>query len=196
MLIKNCMHEMLQRTCMHHFCSISSTPWAVHNSQYCQAKCNSLCTLNSCTETWLSIYAYKKSNNQRHVLSVCRQLYHCCHAHSSSCHWFLSITCAVFTHNCNLIKELMFIVFAGNWITAAAHIVTAVIGSGVLSLAWAISTMGWVAGPIILFLFAAVTWYMSLLLADAYRNPRDTGKRNYTYPGAVSAILGKCCSRS
>ena len=81
---------------------------------------------------------------------------------------------------------------AGNWITAAAHIVTAVIGSGVLSLAWSISTMGWVAGPIILFLFAAVTWYMSLLLADAYRNPRDTGKRNYTYPGAVSAILGAC----
>ena len=86
--------------------------------------------------------------------------------------------------------------FAGNWITAAAHIVTAVIGSGVLSLAWAISTMGWVAGPIILFLFAAVTWYMSLLLADAYRNPRDTGKRNYTYPGAVSAILGKRCCLS
>lgn len=78
----------------------------------------------------------------------------------------------------------------GNWFTAGAHIITAVIGSGVLSLAWAISTMGWAAGPIILFLFAFVTWYMSLLLADAYRNPRDTGKRNYTYPGAVSAILG------
>jgi len=82
-------------------------------------------------------------------------------------------------------------VIAGNWITASAHIVTAVIGSGVLSLAWAIAQMGWVAGPVVLFLFAVVTWYMSLLLADAYRNPRDTGKRNYTYPGAVSAILGK-----
>ena len=78
----------------------------------------------------------------------------------------------------------------GNWFTAGAHIITAVIGSGVLSLAWAISTMGWAAGPLILFLFAVITWYMSLLLADAYRDPRDTGKRNYTYPGAVSAILG------
>lgn len=78
----------------------------------------------------------------------------------------------------------------GNWVTAGAHIITAVIGSGVLSLAWAISTMGWAAGPVILFLFAFVTWYMSLLLADAYRNPQNTGKRNYTYPGAVSAILG------
>ena len=67
---------------------------------------------------------------------------------------------------------------------------TAVIGSGVLSLAWAIAQMGWAAGPLILFAFAGITWYMSLLLADAYRNPRDTGKRNYTYPGAVSAILG------
>lgn len=79
----------------------------------------------------------------------------------------------------------------GNWVTAGAHIITAVIGSGVLSLAWAISTMGWAAGPLILFIFAFITWYMSLLLADAYRNPKVTGKRNYTYPGAVSAILGE-----
>ena len=51
--------------------------------------------------------------------------------------------------------------------------------------------MGWAAGPVILFLFALITWYMSLLLADAYRNPRVTGKRNYTYPGAVKEILGE-----
>jgi hypothetical protein len=79
---------------------------------------------------------------------------------------------------------------AGTWITAAAHVITAVIGSGVLSLAWALSTMGWIAGPLILFAFAFVTWYTSLLLADAYRYPKDVGKRNYTYPGAVEAILG------
>lgn len=78
----------------------------------------------------------------------------------------------------------------GTWITAAAHVITAVIGSGVLSLAWALSTMGWIAGPLILFAFAFVTWYTSLLLADAYRYPKDVGKRNYTYPGAVEAILG------
>ncbi len=79
---------------------------------------------------------------------------------------------------------------AGTWITAAAHVITAVIGSGVLSLAWALSTMGWIAGPLILFSFAFVTWYTSLLLADAYRYPKDVGRRNYTYPGAVEAILG------
>lgn len=80
----------------------------------------------------------------------------------------------------------------GNYITAAAHIVTAVIGSGVLSLAWATSTMGWIAGPIVLLLFSAITWYCAWLLADAYRHPRDTGVRTYTYPGAVSTILGMC----
>ena len=32
--------------------------------------------------------------------------------------------------------------------------------------------MGWIAGPIILLMFAAVTLYCSWLLADAYRHPR------------------------
>ena len=81
---------------------------------------------------------------------------------------------------------------AGNAWTAAAHVITAVIGSGVLSLAYSLSTMGWVAGSLILFAFAFVTWYMSMMLADAYRNPINTGKRNYTYPDAVKNILGKC----
>ncbi|CAI0459877.1 unnamed protein product, partial [Linum tenue] len=31
--------------------------------------------------------------------------------------------------------------------TASAHIITTVIGSGVLSLAWAIAQLGWVVGP-------------------------------------------------
>lgn len=78
----------------------------------------------------------------------------------------------------------------GTWLTATAHIITAVMGSGILSLSWSISTMGWIAGPAILLSFGAVTWYMSLLLADAYRHPRDTGPRNRTYPEAVRAILG------
>ena len=53
--------------------------------------------------------------------------------------------------------------------------------------------MGWIAGPAIPLGFGAVTWYMSLLLADAYRHPRDTGPRNRTYPEAVQAILGDYC---
>jgi amino acid permease len=66
--------------------------------------------------------------------------------------------------------------------TASAHIITAVIGSGVLSLAWAIAQLGWVAGPAVMLPFSFVTYYTSSLLADCYRSGDEmTGKRNYTY---------------
>ncbi|XP_068641554.1 amino acid permease 1-like isoform X1 [Aristolochia californica] len=80
---------------------------------------------------------------------------------------------------------------SGTVLTASAHIVTAVIGSGVLSLAWAIAQLGWIAGPATLFIFAFITYYTSTLLADCYRSPDPiSGKRNYTYLDAVRANLG------
>ncbi|KAL9255053.1 Amino acid permease 3-like protein [Drosera capensis] len=79
----------------------------------------------------------------------------------------------------------------GNVWTASAHIITAVIGSGVLSLAWAIAQLGWVAGPAIMIMFSAVTYFTSSLLADCYRSGDPvTGKRNYTYMDAVRSNLG------
>lgn len=79
----------------------------------------------------------------------------------------------------------------GTWLTASAHIITAVIGSGVLSLAWAIAQMGWVAGPAVLFAFSFITYFTSTLLADCYRSPDPVhGKRNYTYSEVVKANLG------
>ncbi|KAK1299831.1 Amino acid permease 3 [Acorus calamus] len=75
--------------------------------------------------------------------------------------------------------------------TASAHIITAVIGSGVLSLAWAIGQLGWVAGPAVMLIFSFVIYYTSSLLADCYRSGDPvTGKRNYTYMDAVHANLG------
>ncbi|QCD99888.1 solute carrier family 38 [Vigna unguiculata] len=75
--------------------------------------------------------------------------------------------------------------------TASAHIITAVIGSGVLSLAWAIAQLGWVAGPAVMVLFSAVTYYTSILLAACYRTGDQlTGRRNYTYTQAVRSYLG------
>ncbi|KAI8531367.1 hypothetical protein RHMOL_Rhmol11G0131100 [Rhododendron molle] len=75
--------------------------------------------------------------------------------------------------------------------TASAHIITAVIGSGVLSLAWATAQLGWIAGPTVLFLFSFVTYYTSTLLAACYRSgDHSTGKRNYTYMDAVQSNLG------
>lgn len=75
--------------------------------------------------------------------------------------------------------------------TASSHIITAVIGSGVLSLAWAIGQLGWVAGPAVMLLFALVIYYTSNLLAGCYRTGDPlTGKRNYTYMDAVRSNLG------
>lgn len=80
---------------------------------------------------------------------------------------------------------------AGSVWTASAHIITAVIGSGVLSLAWAIAQLGWIAGPSVMFLFSFVSYYTSCLLSDCYRSGDPlTGKRNYTYIDAVRSILG------
>ncbi|KAJ1274935.1 hypothetical protein BS78_05G097300 [Paspalum vaginatum] len=75
--------------------------------------------------------------------------------------------------------------------TASAHIITAVIGAGVLSLAWAMAQLGWAAGTVVMLLFAAISYYTSTLLADCYRSGDPvSGKRNYTYTEAVRAILG------
>ncbi|XP_065637357.1 amino acid permease 4 isoform X1 [Quercus suber] len=80
---------------------------------------------------------------------------------------------------------------SGTFWTASAHIITAVIGSGVLSLAWAIAQLGWIAGPTVMFLFSFVGFYASSLLADCYRTGDPvSGKRNYTYMDAVRSILG------
>lgn len=80
---------------------------------------------------------------------------------------------------------------AGTIWTTSSHIITAVVGSGVLSLAWAIAQMGWIAGPAVMILFSIVTLYTSSFLADCYRTGDPIfGKRNYTFMDAVSTILG------
>ena len=74
-------------------------------------------------------------------------------------------------------------------VTAAAHIITSVIGSGVLSLAWAVAQLGWIAGSVSLILFSIITLFTSHLLADCYRSSQ-TGKRNYSYMDVVNSNLG------
>ncbi|KAG4998423.1 hypothetical protein JHK85_029862 [Glycine max] len=70
----------------------------------------------------------------------------------------------------------------GTWLTATSHIVTAVIGSGVLSLAWAVAQLGWIAGPAILTIFSVITVFTSSLLSDCYRYPDSVhGTRNHNY---------------
>ncbi|GMI83724.1 amino acid permease 1, NEUTRAL AMINO ACID TRANSPORTER 2 [Hibiscus trionum] len=77
----------------------------------------------------------------------------------------------------------------GTWVSASAHIITAVIGSGVLSLSWAIAQLGWIAGPIALVVFSVITWFTSTLLADCCRDP-VSGTRCSCYMDAVRSNLG------
>lgn len=71
-----------------------------------------------------------------------------------------------------------------------AHIITAVIGAGVLSLAWSTSQLGWIGGPVALLCFAIVTYVSSFLLSDCYRSPDPvTGTRNKCYMDAVKVNL-------
>ncbi|KAL5125979.1 putative amino acid permease 7 [Glycine soja] len=75
--------------------------------------------------------------------------------------------------------------------SAVAHIITAIIGAGVLSLAWSTSQLGWIAGPVCLLFCAIVTYVSSFLLSDCYRTLDPvTGKRNYSYMDAVRVYLG------
>ncbi|KAL3851083.1 hypothetical protein ACJIZ3_012965 [Penstemon smallii] len=77
--------------------------------------------------------------------------------------------------------------------TAVAHIITGVIGSGVLSLAWSMAQLGWIAGPIFMVFFAAVTLISVILVCDCYRYPDPVygPLRNISYIEAVQTNLGE-----
>lgn len=79
----------------------------------------------------------------------------------------------------------------GNVWTATTHIITVVVGAGVLALAWAMAQLGWIAGIGRIVIFASISIFTYSLVADCYRFPDPiTGKRNYTYMQAVKSYLG------
>ncbi|KAJ1280773.1 hypothetical protein BS78_04G258600 [Paspalum vaginatum] len=77
--------------------------------------------------------------------------------------------------------------------TAMAHIITAVIGSGVLSLSWSVAQLGWAGGPAAMVFFAGVTAVQSTLIADCYisHDPERGVVRNRSYVDAVRLYLGE-----
>ncbi|KAK4782258.1 hypothetical protein SAY86_016360 [Trapa natans] len=77
--------------------------------------------------------------------------------------------------------------------TAVAHIISAVIGAGVLSLAWSVAQLGWIIGPLCIILFAAMTLVSSALLADCYRhpNPEHGPIRNRSFMDATKLYMGE-----
>lgn len=48
------------------------------------------------------------------------------------------------------------------------HLFCAAVGAGVLGLPYAVSWLGWVAGPLMLFLFFLLARWTSILLAEVY----------------------------
>lgn len=80
---------------------------------------------------------------------------------------------------------------AGNVWTATTHIITVVVGAGVLALAWAMAQLGWIAGIASILIFSSISIFTYSLVSDCYRFPDPiNGKRNYTYMQAVKAYLG------
>ncbi|KAJ7963491.1 Amino acid permease [Quillaja saponaria] len=81
--------------------------------------------------------------------------------------------------------------------TAVAHIVTGVIGSGVLSLAWSIAQLGWIAGPLAMVIFASITLISAFLLCNTYRSPDPEygPNRNRSYLDTVDFHLGEKYAR-
>lgn len=77
--------------------------------------------------------------------------------------------------------------------TAVAHIITGVIGAGVLSVAWSVAQLGWIGGPICMILFAAVTLLSTFLICDLYRypDPEHGPLRIKSFMDAVKLYLGE-----
>ncbi|KAK3198976.1 hypothetical protein Dsin_022391 [Dipteronia sinensis] len=79
----------------------------------------------------------------------------------------------------------------GNVWTAVAHIITGVVGSGVLSLAWSVAQLGWIAGHLAMLFLASITLTSSFLLCNCYRtpHPQHGPGRNRSYLEAVHMTL-------
>ena len=68
-----------------------------------------------------------------------------------------------------------------------------VIGAGVLSLAWTVAQLGWIAGPFLMIVFAGITIISTNLLCDCYSHsdPECGPARIRSYMEAVKVYLGE-----
>jgi proton-coupled amino acid transporter len=71
---------------------------------------------------------------------------------------------------------------------ACFHIITAIIGAGVLGLPHSLSMLGWLGGSIALVVFCGVTLWCSFMLSDMYE---VDGRKHGTYGDAVISVLGE-----
>ncbi|WIA23496.1 hypothetical protein OEZ85_000240 [Tetradesmus obliquus] len=74
-----------------------------------------------------------------------------------------------------------------SWPIATGHIITTIIGAGVLGLPHSMAWLGWVGGCGALLLFYVITLWCMWMLADVYE---VKGRRHSRYKDAVASILG------
>ncbi|XP_058785203.1 amino acid permease 8-like isoform X2 [Vicia villosa] len=81
----------------------------------------------------------------------------------------------------------------GNVLTATTHVITVVVGAGVLALAWAIAQLGWIAGITIMITFSSISIYTYNLIADCYRYPDPVNGLTvgYTITSSTSMVAIK-----
>ncbi len=65
-----------------------------------------------------------------------------------------------------------------SWVTAAFHLVTVIIGAGVLSLPSSFALLGWILGPLLLLLFGVVGLFCAFLMTEVYE---VDGRKHVTY---------------
>jgi hypothetical protein len=75
-----------------------------------------------------------------------------------------------------------------SWPTAACHLITAMVGAGILALPHSFSWLGWLGGPICLLFFFSVTLFCLLHLICAYH---VGSVRHHNYADAVLHLCGR-----
>ncbi|KAJ9562882.1 LOW QUALITY PROTEIN: hypothetical protein OSB04_008042 [Centaurea solstitialis] len=81
--------------------------------------------------------------------------------------------------------------------TAMAHLITGVMGAGVLSLGWSLAQLGWLYGITAIVSFAVVTGVSTYFFSDCYESSIDfrlgNEIRHTSFLGAVQSYLGDTC---
>ncbi|KAI3769102.1 hypothetical protein L6452_00199 [Arctium lappa] len=96
------------------------------------------------------------------------------------------------SHSSDLHESQLITHRTGTIWTAIAHIITGVMGAGVLSLGWSLAQLGWLFGPLAIIVFALVTGVSTSILSDCYRSPdSELGPdRHASFLEAVRFYLG------
>eukprot|EP00887_Chlorella_sp_A99_P005447 scaffold1.g5447.t1 len=76
---------------------------------------------------------------------------------------------------------------SGTTFSATTHIVTAVIGAGVLALPQSLGNLGWVAGPLLIIVFYVISVWSSRCLSSLYEH---NGEQHGRYADMVEHMLG------